>query len=289
MSKVLSSHPTFGHVNQSNIVDGFPAIVINHPNCQARVSLYGGHVLSWQPKDQQDVFWLSNSTAYQEGSAIRGGIPLCWPWFGPLEGSNQHGFARQVFWQCDEVKVNEQGVTLLLSWQGENMDKLWPHSVKLEQRLFFGVNFEQSLTIINRSANNFDYTGALHSYFKVSSPENVTVPTLDDAAFYDKLTDQRVAPFSRENCVGPIDTVYDCDKPQQLIDTGWQRIIEITNQNTQQWVLWNPGVETAQQMADIHEHGEQEYVCLEAANTQWQTVAANSSKTISQKIVIKGL
>ena len=270
-------------------MEGFPAIDINHPNCQARVSLYGGHVLSWQPKDQQEVFWLSHTTPYQEGSAIRGGIPLCWPWFGPLEGSGQHGFVRQVFWQCDEVNVTDQGVTLLLSWQGENMDKLWPYSVKLEQRLFFGDHFEQDLTIINDSANDFDYTGALHSYFKVSSPENVTVPTLDQAAFYDKLTDQRVAPFTRKNCIGPIDTVYDCDKPQQLIDTGWQRIIEITNQNTQQWVLWNPGVEKAQQMADVHEHGEQEYVCLEAANTQWQTVATNSSKTISQKIVIKGL
>lgn len=289
MSKVLYSHPTLGHVNQSNIVEGFPAIEINHPSCQARVSLYGGHVLSWQPKEQQEVFWLSKSTPYQEGSAIRGGIPLCWPWFGPLEGSGQHGFVRQVFWLCDEVNVTEQGVTLLLSWQGENMDKLWPYSVKLEQRLFFGDHFEQDLTIINDSASDFDYTGALHSYFKVSSPENVTVPSLDQSPFYDKLTDQRVAPFTRENCVGPIDTVYDCDQAQQLIDTGWQRIIEISNQNTHQWVLWNPGVETAQKMADVHEHGEQEYVCLEAANTQWQTVSANTSVTISQKIAIKPL
>lgn len=289
MSKVLYSDPSLGQVEQLNITDGFPAIVINHPKSQAKISLYGGHVLSWKPTGEKEVFWLSDTALYQQGKAIRGGIPLCWPWFGPLEGSNQHGFARQVFWQVENIEVTDAGVTIVISWQGENMDELWPYHAKLEQTLFFGESFSQALEISNLSNEIFKYTGALHSYFKVSSPENVTVPHLDTVTFDNKLTGETVSSLERDNCVGPIDTVYYNGDSQTLIDTGWQRAIEITNRNTRQWVLWNPGVETADNMADVHPGGEKEYVCLEAANTQWQNVPKHSSVTISQNISIRAL
>lgn len=287
MNNSLFSDPSLGTVSQQYIVDDFPVIIINHPNCQAKISLYGGHVLSWQPNNERDVFWLSRTSAYQKGKAIRGGIPLCWPWFGPKEGSTQHGFARQILWEFVSVDVNEQGVTVVISWQGNNIDKLWPHKAKLEQTLFFGQDFSQELTITNLTDSSIDYTGALHSYFSVSAPQNVTVPKLDYVAFDDKLTNQEGIPAQRSNCVGPIDTVYHTHLAQQVIDTGWQRIIEITNQNTHQWVLWNPGVEKAQAMADIHENGEQEYVCLEAANTKVQRISAHQTAKMKQHIQIK--
>lgn len=278
-----------GKVEQVNLAHGLPAIVINHPNCTARLSLYGGHVLNWQPAGEKEVFWLSKTSSYQHGKAIRGGIPLCWPWFGPLAGSNQHGFARQILWQLDDVAVTESGVTIEISWQGQEMDELWPHQVKLKQTIFFGKTFEQSLAITNLSEHTITYTGALHSYFTVSSPDNVTVPLLDNVSFDDKLTGQRVENLTRENCRGPIDTVYYSDVAQKLVDTGFARVIEITNSNTQQWVLWNPGVETAAEMADVHTNGEQEYVCLEAANTQAQAVLAQQTVVMSQQIAIKAL
>ena len=287
MSKVLYSDPILGQVEQLNIADGFPVISINHLKCQAKVSLYGGHVLSWQPTNQKEVFWLSDTALYQEGKAIRGGIPLCWPWFGPLEGSNQHGFARQVFWQLESIQVSDAGVTVVICWQGDQMDKLWPYRARLEQTLFFGETFHQSLTITNLSDEAFQYTGALHSYFKVSSPDNVTVPLLNNVEFDDKLTGDKITSLVRKNCQGPIDTVYYNNQAQTLIDSGWQREIDIVNTNTREWVLWNPGVETAKNMVDVHQGGEQEYVCLEAANTQWQQVNPNETVTISQTITVK--
>ena len=285
-NEIANLATNLGTVEQVDIVDGFPAIEINHPNCTASISLYGGQVLNWQPVNEQEVFWLSDTSLYQQGKAIRGGIPLCWPWFGPLDGANQHGFAREVLWHLDSVDVTTAGVTVEISWQGEAMDKLWPYSAKLQQRLFFGKTFEQSLSMTNLSDNTIEYTGALHSYFKVSSPDNVTVPLLDEVNFYDKLADQQVSGLTRENCQGPIDTVYHTSIPQQLIDKGFGRIINIVNENTQQWVLWNPGIDTAAQMADVHQGGEQEYVCLEAANTTWQKIPAKQTAVIKQTITI---
>lgn len=289
MTKILNQNTQFGSVTETMICDGFPAIEINHPTCQAKLSLYGGQVLAWQPIGEKEVFWLSNAAIYQTGKAIRGGIPVCWPWFGPLEGSTQHGFVRQVLWQLEHVSVTELGVTLVISWQGENMDTLWPHAVKIQQTFFFGKAFQQAFSITNLSTESIKHTVALHSYFKVSSPDHVTAPLLNEVEFDDKLTGERVQPFARKNCQGPIDTVYYCAQPQKLIDTGWNRIIEITNCNTNQWVLWNPGVETAKKMADVHLHGEQEYVCLEAANTQWQEIPAQQTVVFSQRITVKAL
>lgn len=289
MPKIIAEHANLGSVTQSQLENGFSFLSINHINCQAKLSLYGGQVLSWQPIGEKEVFWLSNDAIYQTGKAIRGGIPLCWPWFGPLEGTGQHGFARQVHWHLDEVNITEQGVTVTISWQGQEMDEQWPYQVKISQTLFFSNVFEQTLQMINLTAEPIKYTGALHSYFAVSSPEFVTVPGLNNSEFDDKLTGQRVQPFSRKNCIGPIDTVYHNNQTQQLIDQNWQRVINVETTNTQQWVLWNPGKETADKMADVHNGGENEYVCLEAANTQWQTITGNSSTAMSQKISIKKL
>lgn len=289
MSQVLFSDPILGNIQQTEIVEHFPIIDINHPDCQAKLSLYGGQVLHWQPAGQEPVFWLSNTSSYQQGKAIRGGIPICWPWFGPLEGTNQHGFARTETWQLSDLLVTEEAVVIEISWQGADMDKQWPYHAKVTQQLSFGKTFQQTFTIKNLSSESFSYTGALHSYFVVSNPENVTVPALDNVAFMDKLTGKKIDNLTRVNCIGPIDTVYDSNQPQVIIDTGLKRNIFIETEHTQHWVLWNPGKTIADTMADVHPNGEQEYVCLEAANTEAQVVAAGETVSFSQTIKVKQL
>lgn len=287
MSKIIAEHHSLGRVIETVEENGFSFITIEHKTCSGKISLYGGHVLAWQPTNEKAVIWLSKDAIYKEGKAIRGGIPLCWPWFGPLEGTNQHGFARQVTWQLNDIEISEQGVAVRISWQGQNMDVKWPHKTKLEQHLFFGKTFTQSLLMHNLTDQPIEYTGALHSYFVVSSPKNITVPDLAKSDFYDKLTDQKVPAFTRKNCIGPIDTVYYCADEQRLVDAEWQRVIKIVNKNTHEWVLWNPGKETADNMADLHSGAENEYVCLEAANTKQQQISANSTHTISQIISVE--
>ena len=275
-----------GHITQSQKGNDVSIIHIEHARCNASVSLFGGQVLTWQPTNQQPVFWLSESSCYQPNKAIRGGIPLCWPWFGAYKNAGNHGFARQMQWQLDKVDITEQAVTVVLTTSGEQLSALWPTPFKLVQTLIFSDKFSQTLTIHNLSDQAVQYTSALHSYFRVSSPENTQITNLNNVPFDDKITLKTAQQDTLTNCVGPIDRIYHNANAQRIHDTVWQRSIEVTSTQCQQWVLWNPGVAGAATMADVHTNGEHEYVCLEAANTQWQTIAANASTTLSQQVSI---
>ncbi len=287
----LLTENEFGQVHQVELSQHLSALVIEHPKVKAKISLYGGQVLSWQPCGEKEVFWLSKDSAFEEGKAIRGGVPLCWPWFGahPKDKKNKagnHGFARGQLWQLDNIYISEQGVEVCLSWQGENMSDLWPLACQLKQVLFFGHSFKQVLQMENLSTEDAYYTGALHSYFSVSSPENISISALEQSSFDDKLTGQLCQPQLLKNGVGPVDRIYHTNNAMNIVDSQWQRTIELKAVNTKQWVFWNPGVELANNMADIHQNGEQEFVCLEAANTQMQLLAAGENITIEQEISV---
>ena len=317
----------FAKVNQTRLIDNFDVLEISHQHFQAKVSLYGGQVLSYQPiftsindsskdvtdqkSNQHDVFWLSKKAYYQQGKAIRGGIPLCWPWFGANDKatdkvpSTNHGFAREVIWQVESIEADETKVTVVLVFHGKNQHVLWPNAFELKQTLVFGKTLKQSLTMTNLSQEDAQYSGALHNYFCVSNPENVTVDALTGYNFDDKLTAKTDCQQDYVSCVGPIDREYHIpnrhiqNKSIQssaeqssieqsntviMLDNVWRRQIEVNSTGCSQWVLWNPGVELAASMADIHANGEQAFVCLEAANSKWQSLPANKTITISQEI-----
>ncbi|WP_343818417.1 D-hexose-6-phosphate mutarotase [Colwellia asteriadis] len=269
----------------------FEKITISHRHCEAEISLYGGQVLRFKPTGQQALLWLSDSATYQKEKAIRGGIPLCWPWFGAndkqVEPAGNHGFARQSQWTIDKVSADEQATTIILVLEGEQYHSLWPHAFKVVQTLVFGQSLKQSLAMSNLSTDDAQYSGALHTYFKVSHPSNVVIDTLTGVNFDDKLTGLANTQINRVSCVGPIDREYHSADVMTLVDSDYEHIITITSSGCQQWVLWNPGSELAATMADIHDQGEHEYVCLEAANTHWQTITAGTTVTMSQEIAVQ--
>jgi glucose-6-phosphate 1-epimerase len=287
-------------LNQEDGEERFEGLNISHTHCQARVSLYGGQVLSFKPTGHKDVLWLSERASYQKGKAIRGGIPLCWPWFGANNKQSQylaenpntalksvnHGFARQLSWQITSIDADESGVTLVLVLSGENQHPLWPNAYTLTQTLFFGKSFKQTLEMSNLSSEAAQYSAALHSYFSVSNPNQVSIDGLTGLRYSDKLTGCSSTQHESVSCVGEIDREYHSGEKMTIVDNNWQRKIDITSSNCQQWVLWNPGAELANTMADIHPQGEQEYVCLEAANTSWQTIPAGKTIIISQEITV---
>jgi glucose-6-phosphate 1-epimerase len=279
----------FGNVSQYFLDEQqlVPALKISHKKCHASISLLGGQLLSWQPENQQPVLWLSKTAEFSPNKAIRGGVPICWPWFGPYKSASNHGFARQNMWDLSNVVINSEYVEVILNFSGSNLHPLWPHAFSLTQTLIFAETLSQQLTITNLSEQTVEYTGALHSYFRVSSPQNISIDNLADADFYDKLSDSHKAAEPVVPCVGPVDRVYESAKKMEIIDSAWQRIISVESSNCQQWVLWNPGFEESKKIADIHPEGAQEYICLEAANTHWQKIAMHSSVTMAQKISIQ--
>jgi len=285
----------FGSVKKINLTENITGLEIEHQYCTAKISLYGGQVLAWQPNGQKPVLWLSDANQYQVGKAIRGGIPLCWPWFGahhndPENHSGNHGFARKQMWEIDTIDLLEEHVVVTLKWQGENIHPLFLVNCQLKQTLVFGENFSQQLLISNLSHQDCDYTAALHSYIQVGNPQEINIVELSALEFDDQLTAERRKPEVFINGMGPVDRVYhrlaEQNQTMQIQDSRWQRTIEVTSNNCQQWVFWNPGKLGAETMSDVHENGENEFVCLEPANTEPQKLAANSSVLIGQTIKV---
>ncbi len=291
MTKVLlkNNHATISQ----KYVDKVAVLTIEHPKCKAQLSLYGGQVLSWQPSNQQEIFWLSKAANFQGNKAIRGGIPLCWPWFGSLlvkdNNVGNHGFARQSLWQLEQCEANKDGVLVTLVLAGNNCHPQWRHAFHLRQSLYFSHYFSQQLIVNNLSTQAINFTGAFHNYFHVSDPNNITIDNLHLADFEDKLNQESHAkkPSDAINFSGPIDRIYHSHKAMKIIDKDWQRSIIIETQNMHQWVLWNPGQQGAPALSDIHVRGEKEFICLEAANTKAQIVKAEGSMSMQQKITIE--
>ncbi len=282
----------FGFAQQKQ-VNNLTIIEINHQHCTAQLSLQGGQVLAWQRQGEPAVFWLSKTAKFKANNAIRGGIPLCWPWFGGLfvNGQNlgNHGFARENVWQLSKLTFVATGVEVVLTFTGENKHSHWPYPFLLEQTLYFSRLFSQQLMITNLSSQTFTHTMALHNYFSVSSPQNITINHLLTANFDDKITQKHVSNSADKmlNFINPVDRIYHSDSKVSLHDHAWQRIITIEKENSKQWVLWNPTDKIAQTMADIHQGGAQEFICLEVANTEPQSLAPDEKFYIKQAITVK--
>ncbi|WP_082897105.1 D-hexose-6-phosphate mutarotase [Thalassotalea crassostreae] len=282
----IESHDS-GSITEVQVNAEHAELVLNHTLFSAKVSLFGGQVLSWQPKGQSEVFWVSKNAILNGDKPIRGGIPLCWPWFGSYKDAGNHGFARTNYWHLKSSKISKDGILLELELTVDNQCSQWPYSFSLIQVLEFSSTLKQQLIVENTSDQTFDFSYALHSYFSVSSPNDVKIPDLSSANYDNKITQLiNRPPADVLDCVGPIDNIYHSDKSLTLFDKKWKRAIEINKANSAQWVLWNPGEEGAKSFNDIHQNGEQEFVCLEAANTHFLQVAAGQIVNLSQEIKV---
>ena len=149
-------------------------VVVDHPRVRAAVALQGAHLVAWQPAGEEPVIWLSDVTAFEEGVAIRGGVPVCWPWFGPA-GKPAHGFARTSTFELDSHSTDELGAQLALRLRADERTKgLWPHEFELLVRFTLG----QACEITLEAHGDFESTGALHSYFNVGDISGVSVSGL---------------------------------------------------------------------------------------------------------------
>ena len=170
----------------------FPVIHVRNAHANAHISLYGAQVLAYQPHHAaHDLMFLSDQAIYQNGKAIRGGAPLCWPWFGPDpegQGRPAHGFARTRLWQLRTTEVMNDGatrVTLGLKDDPETL-ALWPHQFTLELSITVGKTLTLSLSTHNLSAQPMNISQAIHSYFAIGSIAQTQVYGLEQCHYIDK-------------------------------------------------------------------------------------------------------
>lgn len=249
----------------------FEVLEISNAYATASIALTGAQVLQFQPLDQQPVLWLSESAHFNPEKSTRGGIPICWPWFGAHPdnaGLPSHGFVRGKAWQLDSVEDSENGTVVVLSTKDNDAtQKLWPHSFTLELRIIIASTLNIELTTTNTGTTPLILTEALHSYFHVSDATNITVYGLENTRYFDKISKEFSNQTNSLKPTGLMDLVYmDTTADVIIEDPQWQRKIRISKSGSQTTVVWNPWKDKAQAMADFANDGYQTMICVESAN-----------------------
>lgn len=253
---------------------GLPLIEIDNTYARASISLLGAQLLSYCPvTTEQDLLFVSRQAYFQQGKAIRGGVPVCWPWFGPdpeQRGRPSHGFVRNRDWELLETEARADGSTRVLLGMRDDDDSraLWPHAFSLQLEVCVGTTLELALVTQNLGEVPISITQALHAYFRVGDVREAQVLGLAGHDYIDKLNDgARAVQSGPINVDGPIDRIY-LDSTDTLIidDPRLGRGIYIEREGSRSAVVWNPWVEQAHAMHDFADDEYLQMICVETTN-----------------------
>ncbi|MCK4834195.1 MAG: D-hexose-6-phosphate mutarotase [Gammaproteobacteria bacterium] len=275
-----------------------PVIDIKNEFASAVISMQGAHLLSWIPEGEEDVIWLSDDAIFKPGKSIRGGIPVCWPWFGghkTIKGFPAHGFARTTPWEIICTEVLDDGrtrITFTTQPQAEN-EEMWPPETSVQYQLTIGKKLEMELVTHNNGSEPIIIGQALHTYFRVGDISKVLLHGLDDTDYLDKPDN-----FKRKIQHGPVsieqevdriylDTAGDC----VIEDKALNRSISIIKCGSHSTVVWNPWQETAEKMGDLGEDGYKKMLCVESSNAAEDVVTIEPGKAhhLWVQYVVQGL
>lgn len=272
----------------SEDAQGLKFIEIDNALATAKIALQGAHVMQWQPKSAADpVLWLSSQARYVQGRSIRGGVPLCWPWFGahPTDSNYcTHGFARVIPWELTDVETLRNGTTRLVLHMLETTEskRQLSYPFSLSVTITIGETLKIDLSTTNKANHPFIIGEAFHTYFHISDIDSVKITGLEDTLYSDKVFKyERRMQNSEIKFNGEFDRVYlntttDC----VIEDTGLKRKIRIGKSGSSTTVVWTPGVEKSRQMGDMGT--EQEWrtmICVENANALENSVVVNPNQT----------
>lgn len=251
---------------------GQPVVEVCNQSATATIVLQGAHLIAWAPNGEQQVIWLSQDAKFAKGKSIRGGVPVCWPWFGPHDSNKDfpaHGYARMVPWEVTEAST-DQGITRIgfRIVQDEKAKAMWPHDCELEMVYSIGKKLGIQLRTRNTGNQAFVIGEALHTYFEVGDVSRMTIDGLEGCPYLDKVDN-----FKRKQQSGAVsineevDRIYlesaaDC----VINDPVMQRRIRIEKQGSQSTIVWNPWIEKANQMGDLGPNGYLKMICVESAN-----------------------
>lgn len=275
--------------------NGFTAWKVETPFSTAAISVFGGQLLSFVPTGGRDVMWLS-PTAKQPPTPIRGGSPVCWPYFARQgQGSDvpSHGFVRTVPWELRDAQRETDG-TVVLTLAPPVLEGL---ALRLTMKLRIGRTLEQELLTENAGSQPVVFTQALHNYFNVSDALKVDVAGLDGLTYLDKLdggnahVQQGDWNLRDARDPGRSDRIYTQARGHYVLrDPGFGRSIDITTSGSRTAVVWNAGEAAAAKMDDIGA-GWRNYVCVEAGNVGPDVIelAPGGRHTLKQVFEVKPL
>jgi glucose-6-phosphate 1-epimerase len=236
------------------------------------IYLHGAHVTSFRPATADEVLFLSSASNWQDGKAIRGGVPISFPWFADKADDPKapaHGFVRTKSWSLDSVAKEADIVTVTMSTASdESTRRWWPADFRAVYRASFGRTLKLELEVHNIGATTIRFEEALHAYFKVGDVRSASVRGLNNSHYLDKTDhDREKIQQGNVEITSETDRVY-LDTPTQvnLRDTLLHRHIGIAKADSHTTVIWNPWSEKGAAMSDLGPDEWTQMLCIEASN-----------------------
>jgi glucose-6-phosphate 1-epimerase len=261
----------------ARVVDGnggLPKVTVTTPAATGEIYLHGGHVTSWTPAGHADVLFVSPRSRWEAGRAIRGGIPVCFPWFGNKADDRQapaHGFVRTTTWMLESIRQTDNGVDVSLAIESDGRSlALWPHAFRLVLRATFGAALRVELAAANTGETPLTFEEALHTYHAIGDATAVRIAGLDGVSYLDKVDGGRER--VQEGAVtiaAETDRVYfNTAGAIDIDDLALRRRLHISKAYSRSTIVWNPWVEKARALADLQDDDWRRMVCVETANVR---------------------
>jgi glucose-6-phosphate 1-epimerase len=253
---------------------GLVKATISLDGISGELFLQGAHLTAWQPPGERPVLFTSPNSAFAPGRAIRGGIPIIFPWFGAnphAPAAPQHGFARTAPWRLDSVETaGRESLTLTLSLgDGDVGSPVWPEPFRAIYTVTFARTLSLQLAVQNRTTHPITFEEALHTYFAISDISTIAISGLAGTTYIDKTEAARRKQQTAAlvTITAETDRVY-LDTPRRCVveDRGWRRRIVIEKVGAASSVVWNPWAEKAAAMVDLGDPAWRGMVCVETGN-----------------------
>jgi glucose-6-phosphate 1-epimerase len=299
LSRIDGLNKRFGIAGVAQVAagnGGLPMVRVNTKAATAEVSLHGAQVTRWTPAGSEEVLFLSERSYWDAGRAIRGGIPVCFPWFGDkADDANapKHGLVRTKEWRLDSINALDDGsVTLVCITESDAATRpWWPHEFCVAYRITVGARLRLELTVINSGKAPMRFEEALHSYLRVGRVQDVTVRGLDGIAYLDKTDNFREKMQSGEiGFTRQTDRIYlNARDAVDVVDTQLGRIVRTEKVNSENTVVWNPGIEQTAKIADLADDDWQRMVCVEGSNVQTAAIELNPGAEHTLRVTLSAV
>lgn len=274
IEQLNTDHGIVGQIEFFEGQGGLPFIRASNAKANALISVYAGQVLAYRPAGKaEDLMFLSEKAYYQAGKAIKGGVPICWPWFGPDpegKGRPAHGFVRNRMWDVVDTAVTVNGETRIVLGLTDTPEtrSIWPHAFVLRLEINIGEKLDLALVTRNSGDQPFTITQAFHTYFGVGDIHQTSVSGLEGKSFIDKVDGgQQKIQSGAVTINAEVDRIY-LDVANELVihDAARKRNVRITSQGSRSAVVWNPWAKIASEMADLQDDDYLRLLCVETTN-----------------------
>jgi glucose-6-phosphate 1-epimerase len=262
--------PGVARVREGN--GGMRRVQITSSVCEAEMYLHGAQVTSWKPGGSDDVLFLSAKSRWTDGQAIRGGIPICFPWFRAKANDPQapaHGFVRTKTWQLESILKEDDAVAVsLFTESDEHTRRWWPGEFRLVHRATFGSQLKLELVCTNTGTTPLRFEEALHTYNRVADVQHVRLHGLDTVSFLDNTdSNKEKAQRGKVAITSQTDSAYlNTRNTVELLDPKMRRRIRLAKANSLTTVVWNPWREKASELQDLGKDEWTQFLCVEASN-----------------------